>query len=214
MMRACTDLGKLHGASVRRLKQLAGLTSSVNLPVDATADRAVAFVVIEAVNLWTLFCRAFYISCVFGTRTLNRTQVRSSLAGVGSKQAAITYAITTMNPKKTGFGPWTWRDEPVWRQPRTITKLSQSLGFANDPAIQSAFGYQADVFSLMPKFRNYFAHRGEITRSEVEKMAVQLGVARGLRPADMLASKRRARPQSVLSDWLSDLENVIHLICQ
>jgi hypothetical protein len=69
-MRACTDLCKLHDASLRKLKQLGGLAAGIYPPVDAVADRSVAFVVIEAVNVWTLFCRAFYLSCVLGTRTV------------------------------------------------------------------------------------------------------------------------------------------------
>jgi hypothetical protein len=213
-MRACTDLCKLHDASLRKLKQLGGLAAGIYPPVDAVADRSVAFVVIEAVNVWTLFCRAFYLSCVLGTRTVGRRRVKSASAAIRSKGAALTYAVRTMNPKKTGTGPWTWRDEPIWRQPLTILTLSQNLGFSNLGAVQAAFGYQTDVYSVMPKFRNYFAHRGEGARLDVEQTAVRLGLSRGLRPADMLSSKRRARPQSVLSDWLTDLENVVDLICQ
>jgi len=83
---------------------------------------------------------------------------------------------------------------------------------SNLSTFTTALGYSTNVFSDLPAFRNYFAHKGKGTAISVQNVARRYAVPPGLRPSEIMLSLPAGRPQSLLMDWLDDIRNVIELM--
>lgn len=213
-MRPTRRLEKLQFNASRRLLILKTLVDGFRLPIDSEHDRVVAFVAIEALNLWTLFSRSFYLSCILHAKRSNGVPVQIIPLGIKTQSDAIAFAIRQMRPKKKGSGPWTYWDEPVWRDPNTLLKLLQASGASNLAQVQAGFAYQTSVFKELPTIRNFFAHRNEDTNAETVSVARNVGVSTKLRPSEIMCSNSPGRPQNVICDWLDDMRHVVNLVGQ
>jgi hypothetical protein len=213
-MRAILSFSKLHKVARRRLMALRLLVESVGLPVTTEVDRVIAYVTIESLNLWSSFARSYYLSYVFSAKRDNHTKVTIGVLGVRTTEEAIDFAVRRMKPKFRVGGPWRRRDEPTWHDPNTLQVLCSSLVVSNLTQIYAAFSYQTDVFMYLPTIRNFFAHRNDDTAGKVATIARSYGIETKLRPSEILCSRAVGRPQNVLLDWISDLGNVIELLCQ
>lgn len=212
-MRPTRRLEKPQISASRRLIILKTLVDGCRLPVESEHDRATAFVTIEAVNLWTLFSRSFYLSCTLHAKRSNGVQITINSLGIKTQSDAITFAIRQLRPNLKGSGPWTYRDEPIWREPNTLLKLIQALGASNLAQVQAGFAYQTSVFKELPRIRNFFAHRNEDTNAKTVSVARTVGVSTKLRPSEIMCSYGPGRPQNVICDWLDDMRHVVNLVC-
>lgn len=212
-MRPTRRLEKLRSSASQRLILFKMLVDGYSLPVESEHDRVVAFVTIEALNLWSSFCRSFYLSCIFNAKRSTGIPIRISLLGVQTKSDAITFAIKQMRPKIKGNGPWSYLDEPTWRKPGTLLQLLQVVGASNFNQVLAGFAYPTPVFDELPRIRNFFAHRSEGTKFETMRVARTVGVSTKLRPSEIMCSYGPGRPQNVICDWLDDMRHVVNLVC-
>jgi hypothetical protein len=212
-MRSCLALPKLYGVANRRLTRLRNLFPPPYANIDARRDRIIAFVAIEALNLWASFARSYYISCVGHARTSAGARVSLAMA-FPSTQDAIDYAVVTLTNRNPAGAPFSRRDEPVWHDALTLSKLSTSLMFSIDLTVQMAAAYPTTVFRFLPVFRNFFAHRNDDTFRKTQAAAHQLAVPGGrMRPSQVLSTAPVGGVGPLLADWLDDIQNVMDLLC-
>ena len=212
-MNAVRHLGCLQHDIRRRFAVLKMLVDDIGLPVDPAKDRLLSFVAIEALNAWTMFCRAYYLSCALSARRMNGSKISVGVAGIRTKNDALTFAVHHTNPKKRGTGPWSSWDEPVWRKPGVLIPLLGALRVTNLAQVHAAFGLASTVYSELPIIRNFFSHRSEATAVKVQQVARTVGVPSDLRASEVLCSVVGGRPQSIICDWLDDLRSVSDELC-
>ena len=106
------------------------------------------------------------------------------------------------------------RDEPTWHDPTVLLRLVRELNCSSLPQVTTALGYATTAFKDLPVFRNFFAHRNEGTAAKTANVARRCTLSPALRPSEILCARRAGRPQSVLSEWLDDLHNVIVSVCR
>jgi len=168
---------------------------------------------IDILNTWSNFVRAYYFSCLIDCRGRSGGRVSAGRRMVRSDP--LGFAITLFRPsaRPNSFGGWHRRDEPAWHDPYTLTHLAQQLSLSNEPDIRAAFSIGSRVFSDLPVFRNYFAHRNENSLRAVVNLAALNGVATRQRPWEMLVAVPLTRPQSLLLDWVDDLLFTAEYLC-
>ncbi len=208
-------LAKLQRRAGRRIARLRCLVDSLSLPPTAEKDRTVAWVVIEARNLWAGFLRAYYLSGARGTRTASGTPVSLVTLTFPDARAALIYSVRLL--KSPGFSRSSVRrqDEPPWHVYSDYLRLCRTVGFSNLAQINSAFSYTTTFFELLTPVRNFYAHRCDETFRKAGQVGVKLGLSSkpDLRPTEIMCSKLPGRPQNIVTDWLDDIGNVIQLFC-
>lgn len=212
-MRPVLRLGKLRVVGSRRARFLRSLIDSYSCPVPNEYDPIVAYVTIEALNLWASFVRSHYLSCALHARRESGPRVTTGIPLIQTRLDAIGYAVHLLRPKVKG-PPFTRRDEPTWHETGTLLKLFSAMNASNFSQVQTALSYQPDVFTFLPPMRNFFAHRNEETAGRVSNVARALSLNPKLKARDILCSIRPSRPQNILADWLDDLLTALTLLCQ
>ena len=185
------------------------------LPPTAEKDRLIAWVVIEARNLWAGFLRAYYLSGAIRTRTASGIPVSFTSMRFPDAKAALVYSVQLLkNPKFTRSGVRR-QDEPPWHVVTDYLSLCKKVGFSNLPQILGALSYRTDFFEQLTPVRNFYAHRCDETFRKACQVGIKLGLSSkpDLRPTQILCSKLPGRPQNLITDWLDDIENVIQLLC-
>ena len=213
-MRPTRDLESLSRCCRRRATRLQHLVDSYLLPVDASKDRTISYVVIEAHNLWAGFSRSFYLSCALNARTARGSRVVVVGATFKSNYDALVAAIRILRNRNFAGAKISGHDEPAWHVPSNMLRLFQQLKISNAAQVQVALSYPTRYLDLLPKTRNFYAHRNLGTRLELDNVARQLGFGTRVRSSEILVSKLPMRPQHVLGDWLNDIVEVIDLMCQ
>jgi hypothetical protein len=110
-------------------------------------------------------------------------------------------------------GLWEVRDEPPWHDPYWLTHLAQDEKFANHADIDAAFSTGYQVFSDLPVFRNYFAHRNQRTREAAMRLAPKYGVGTTLKPSEVLRAVAPSGTVSVLHEWVNQLDYTLEYLC-
>lgn len=213
-MRPVRDLFKLKRLANRRLLFLRGMAQACTNPPGSEGDRIISFVAIETLNLWAVFARAYYLSCVLGARRAGGVRVTLAVRAAQTVAQAIDFSIRTLKPGLRKRPPWVRIDEPTWHEPRTLMVLSQALGFSHVPIIHAAFAYPTRTFGDLPAFRNFYAHRNDDTFRKAVGLARHYGLSTQLRPSEILVSHTPGRPQSVLAEWIDDIRYVSDSLCQ
>lgn len=204
-MKQASDLTILKEKAVYRAYRLRSLVDKVAPPIGGEIDRTVAFVTIEALNLWASFAREFYLSCVQRAKRESGTRVAVGISGLDTNAAAIAFAASIVRVRKAR--------EPVWHDPKVLLKVLTAAKASNMLQLQAALSYPTTVFTSLPTMRNFFAHRSQGTATKVAKVARAVGVSTKLRPSEVLCTRVGTRPQNVLSDWIDDIRNIIELSC-
>ena len=200
------ELATLRRCGTKRALRLRSLVDTCRPPIHDADDRTIAFVAIEALNLWAAFVRSFYLSCVHNARRESGGRVSVSVAGLQNNVAAIAFSKTIAKATRRG--------EPIWHEPGTLSKLLGAAGASNISQVHAAISYQPYVFKALPTIRNFFAHRNVVTAQKVTGVARDIGLNIRLRPSDLVCSILPGRPQNVLADWIDDLRNTIEIACQ
>jgi hypothetical protein len=117
-----------------------------------------------------------------------------------------------MSPPKSGV--WARRDEPAWHDPSVLLALAAVLVVTNLGHIQAAFSTGTRATSDLVVFRNYFAHRNQTSRAAALSRARLNGVSTTGSIADIALQTPVGRHQSLLEEWVSDLEFISEFICE
>jgi hypothetical protein len=170
-----------------------------------------AFLVIELVNAWSGYCRYFYLSCAYGAKDGSRARACATPL-FASEADALTHVITTLNPDMVGEGPpWAPGDEPAWHQPPEFVSALQTLRARNLPTVVSAVSASTPAFELLPTFRNFYAHRGEVTARKAKRLGTRLVLPTTLHPTEMLNSLDPSSGKAFLRTWMEDIRGVLAL---
>lgn len=207
-------LEKLQRKANRRLARLRRVVDSITLPPTAEKDRAVAWTVIEARNLWAEFLRAYYLSGAIRTLTTSGKPVSFTTLTFPDTQTALFHSVRLLKHRTPGKRVRR-QDEPAWHVVADYLWLCRNVGFSNLSQIVGAFSYRTDFFDLLTPVRNFYSHRCDETFRRAGQVGIKLGLSSkpDLRPVQILCSRLPARPQNIITDWLDDIGNVINLLC-
>lgn len=186
-------------------------------PNQTSRELLISPLIINTLNTWALFNRAYYVCCLMGTKSGSGTFITSShsLSGL-SVNDAIGHAIIAINPKTTPMasGLWDTRDEPTWHDVNTLLKLAATYSFSNLSDIQSAFTFGFTAHRDLAVFRNYYGHRNLGTKTKAQNMAATYGIKTNQHPTEILLDSPLATPGVALLDqWIGELEQTITLLC-
>lgn len=222
-MRCTRSLARLERSCVKRVRRLQGHVDELKTFRTAVrtaterrlAEHAAGAMVIDVLNTWANFSRAYFVSCMLGTCTVSGTRV-TPRAAAGRANDAIGAAVTWVRPcaKPKFDGSWNRRDEPTWHDPRTLIDLAIHCGFSHWSDVASAFsGAQSRTFQDLPTVRNFFAHRNAETRDAAIRVGTRYGVGTVDRPSELLFAYPLGRTVPLILDWLIDVELVIKYLC-
>jgi hypothetical protein len=221
-MRTTRDLRRLGRAAVGRVDRLAAIAfDAATLPraSDApTQDHLTSYCVIELHNTWYAFSRSLYLSTCLGARDSSGARVTVSKVRRATTEAeAMGYAIRRCKKwrYKATKTQWTWLDEPGWAKSSNLLDALDEVGAANYTLVSAALSLPgaAQVLEHLADFRNFYAHRGEDTRSRATHHALAYALNPTLPPTTILQSHGLrngvTRPQPVLMDWVDDVRLLI-----
>jgi len=170
---------------------------------------------IEALNVWASFLRAYYLSAVIHAKTASGTRINLSSAAFADIQAALRFAVQYLRDPKFKKTFVSRRDEPPWHNVADFLRLSQRIGISTLGRVQAGLAYQTTFFNYLPTIRNFYAHRCDDTSRKVGNVGVRLGLSAlpNLHATEIMCSRLPRRPQNIAADWLDDIGNVIDLLC-
>jgi hypothetical protein len=207
-------LEKLNDSASARLAKLRSRVRHLHAPINFDDDVQVAWTVIETLNLWAGFLRAYYLSGAMRTETQSSIPVYFKSAVFPNKVSALAFAIKVKNPAftKTVF---TRYDEPPWHNLGTFLAVQKRVGASNLTQVYSALSAASSFDKRLQKIRNFYAHRCDDTFREAAKVGVMLGLSAKpeLRPGRILCSRLPKKSQNVITDWLDDMNQAISLLC-
>lgn len=143
----------------------------------------VTFPLVDMHNALAAFMRSYCLSSLAGAYMANGRRVTAT-AAIGQPLSALTFAITTERPRKTGTGPWKHRDEPTWHDPNVIVRVLNKAGCSNAKGVSDALSIGSRAIEHLTTTRNFLAHRNETTAVKVRRLGAQYGLRA---PADPLA---------------------------
>jgi hypothetical protein len=203
---------RLHRCSVVRLITLREKVNGLTPTSSVFNDEQIAFVVIEAMNLWASFARAYYLSWFLGPITMTGHRVICS-NHFRMFEDALVFAIRRLRWRNYGGVRPSRRDEPAWHESRTLLTLATDIGVSNLNEVQAAFSLGATYLSNLPVVRNFYAHRNDETFRKVREKAILLGLGRNLRPCEFVSTPLPSRPQNLICDWLDEIRLTVELLC-
>jgi hypothetical protein len=207
-------LGQLHGqvkCRANRLRLLATESETFRTP---EAYRQAAYVAIEAYNLWWNFQREYYLACSFmSPRRVSGGKVENLTPGVSDEMSALAAALVANGRPIPAPGvPINPRLEPDWSQKSTL--MAAATQFSNIGAIASGLSIASTMFAELPSVRIFCAHRNENTARKVRNIARnEYGLSALAHPLDLVNDIHRHRTQSLLLDWIWDIETMSELMC-
>jgi hypothetical protein len=214
-MRPHRHLDRLQISACRRLTRLRSLVSGQILePPTIARETQISFCVIEILNTWSNFARSYYLSCILSPRLYRGIRVTTSTP-VRDFSDAIGLAIRVLRPNTPlpPSGLWHRRDEPAWHDHHNLLRFCGNLGCSNYPDIQAALSMGSRVFLDLPVFRNFYAHRNQMSQEAVQQIAPQYGIPATLRPSMILSNVPIGRSQPLILGMVDDLTVTIELLC-
>lgn len=172
-------------------------------------------VTIDTLNTWTNFARAYYLSGMFGARRTNSARIAVANPHL-SEQYAIENAIVISRPtaiRRLPAAAWHRREEPTWHDPNVFQRICAGEGFSNLVEIQAAFSAGYRVFSDLPVFRNYFAHRNQGTLKAAVGLAPLHGIPATRRPSEILLTRPIGRIQPLILEFIDEIEFTVEYLC-
>jgi hypothetical protein len=207
-------LEKLCRVARRRITKLRAVVRTFSLPAAPEADRAIAWAMIEGLNVWAGFLRSYYLSAAIDAKTSSGTRIRLS-AAFPDIQAALRFAVQYLKDPTFKKSLVSRRDEPTWHNTNDFLRLLRKVGASNIPAIQAGLAYRTTFFTYLSTIRNFYAHRCDDTPRKAGNVGVKLGLSAtpNLHATEIMCSTLPRRPQNIATDWLDDIGNVIDLLC-
>jgi hypothetical protein len=152
-------LKSLHGSTNKRLMKLRANVSGVALPVKPNDDMVVAWTVVETLNLWSGFLRAYYLSGAMSTKTTSGAIVSFRAVTFANKDAAVRFAIRKLKDRSFKKSPISRRDEPTWHDTGKFLNLQKAVNPTNIGQVYSAFSTGTTFTQFLATIRNFYAHR-------------------------------------------------------
>jgi hypothetical protein len=87
-----------------------------------------------------------------------------------------------------------------------------AAGCSTAAGATAAWSIETDALEHLTSARNFFAHRNNDTAEILKGLSSIYKVGEPQRPDALLTIPARGRPQSILQDWLDDLEAVFTLM--
>ena len=206
------DYQTLYHSGNTRLLWLREKVNRLTLGSSFSHDENIAYVVIESVNLWASFSRAYYLSWFMKPKTMTGGRIRC-VRHFGFFEDALLFAIRHLrSPGYKRLHP-SRRDEPAWHDPSNLLSLAAAVEVSNFAQISAALSFGATYVSNLPTVRNFYAHRNDETFRKVQSKAALLGLGTNLRPCEFVCASLPSRPQNLISDWLDEMRLTIELLC-
>lgn len=205
------DIAVLTDAAERRLDRLSAHARQITPPVTPDDRRLIAYIVIEAANLWASYGRCLFLSCALGATDSNGRQIVPAPAA--TLDDALTLAVHAVHPNLRGTQQWKYNLLPDFQNKGELGKAIRYIQAVVLPDVDLALGYQSRVLADLPTMRNYFAHKAERAASSARGLAPRYGLSRSLAPEDLLCSVPRTTMGDILlREWLADLNAILGLM--
>jgi len=215
-MKPVRHFGKLRTTGTRRLRKIRKIAAGAVVTYSPEHDRELAWATVELLNLWSEFCRAYFLSCLRCARLESGQRVLcSNVATIPTFEQAIIALARNMGNKQAGkYGKLRRRDEPTWHQPSCLLRGCKDLGTSHLVKVQSAFSTGSSVFRELPTYRNFYAHRNEDTAQKVLRSGLSsYGIGGKAHPYEVLSARAAGRPQSLILDFIDDTRLAIEFLC-
>jgi hypothetical protein len=204
-------ISDLTGRAEARLARLSELSQPLHAPVQPQDGRLIAYVVIEAANLWAQYSRCFFLSCALGARDGSGQLTAQTRAA--TVDGALTLAVHAVKPKLRGTTrPWSRRDLPDFQNKGQLAKTLKYIQASVSPQVDVALAYQSRVLSDLPTARNFFAHKAEDAANKARGLAPRYGITRVSAPETLLCTVPSSGADILLREWLADLTAILGLM--
>lgn len=216
-MRPTRRFESLASTAMARLTIFRSRALNASLAGSAAARIDLSVVTIELLNLWTNFCRSYYLSCILKPRRVAGGRVVAGSFAGSTFTDAIRVAMTLHKPRVQPLpnGTFDRRHEPTWYDTTVFSTSCAALGCSNLADIQAALSTGTRAFLDLPVFRNFFAHRNAYSAAKVRVVAATHYSIPTIRrhPADVVAARPYGRPVPLLVDWIDDIVTTIQFLC-
>ncbi len=165
---------------------------------------------IELLNTWASFSRALYFSVCLGARDTSGNKITTNPV-LRDYLDAQFHAAQRFARRPLTRGRITHRDEPNWFDKNTLITLMTDIGATNSATVVGALAYPSRVLTDLPSVRNFYGHRGEDTARKAANVARHYGMTSQTHPTNLCLTFVPGRPQSILSDWVTDVTEIIEL---
>jgi hypothetical protein len=217
-MRRHSRLHLLDHSSSKHLDRLSRRALTLRLRVPSCSPWEIevesSAIVMDLQNTWANTCKWYMVSCLLGAYTAQGVRVSCPARPI-IVDDAIRMAIRLYKPKsKVGPGQ-SWRpfDEPPWHIPDAMLVVSGKAQLNNHQDLAKYLSTGFYVFSDLPIYRNYFAHRNKDTKDRATNLAPRYGKSVADKPSLVLLSVPSNRPVSVLEDWIREVRLTVNAIC-
>jgi hypothetical protein len=174
-----------------------------------TLHRIVGRTALDVHSLWSSFMRAYYLSLFLEPFRISRGRVRVSLPGLSEQDVWRQSWSAIQKPSKPMPANW----EPWWFDIQVVIRLTAHFGATHQGDLIAAFSLPTLVFSHLPAYRNYFAHRSPRSRNQIRTIQTRLGLSGSLFPSDALMTAPGTSTQPVLLSWIQDLQEIAEALC-
>jgi hypothetical protein len=215
-MNPSRTLVRLEQRALYRLKALRDTfdISKGHLP-DREAKAAICSVVVDALNTWNNFSRAYYLSSCLGAYLPSHGFITTSTT-FSSFNDSIGDAIRFHKPWITPLasGEWHRKDEPAWHDPNILLGCCTNIGASNTSHMSAALSVGTRVFIDLVVFRNYIAHKNKRSQVAAQNLAPHYLIPATLRPFEILLQTPLRAFDPLLKVWLYEMEIVVSFLCR
>lgn len=215
-MRPCSDFEKLSKTATGRIQRLRSTVSQLSSrrATWQEMDMQVGRAVVEALNTWNNFARSYLLSYLASPRRKRGDRLRFENL-LATSPGSLLHIAAKACKGPLASAPLDRRDEPKWSDTSTFLKACGALSPSNMADIQAALSIQTRVFSDLPTFRNFYAHRNEETAARAIGIAKRHYLISGVHhPTEALLRPATKRPQPLLFDWLDEMQIVVGFMCE
>lgn len=204
-------VSRLTSSAERRLLRLETLARAIRVPLDPADRRTLAFIAIEAANLWAQYSRCLYLSAAMGA--LDPAGRRTVSTPASNESDALDLAVYALRPKLRGTRKkWTRQELPDFQNKGHLTKTLKYIAASISPDVDAAVSYNSRVLFDLPTIRNFYAHKGLETAVAASSLARHYGITKRLSPPALLFEVAPSAGDVLIREWLSDLTAILRLM--
>lgn len=199
------------------MKRLKGIALQSAQNPTGVRHELVPVMVINGINAWSNFARAYVLSSALGTKSIAGISVRCGLPRGKCCNDVIWEILHAINSKKAlrlkgRLVPR--RDEPTWHDPNTLIVATKALQLSCAGTVQAAMSPFPQYLPDWSCIRNFFAHRNQDTfASALGILSQRYGIVstKDLGKAVLAPRLNGARP--LLWEWADNVEDLCEYLC-
>lgn len=153
--------------------------------------------VIRLHDAWARFCRQLIIISAGGTPQTMGGSILLLAPGI-SKPSEVIPKLLSTRPRRKNF-------ERRWHDPASCIDAAKRLGIQNLAEVSAGIGASPSPLEDIRKMRNFLAHRGLETASDVRQVAQRLGF-RATAKVEQIVSNRVSPGPTVFEMWVAQLQ--------